>query len=70
MEAAKTIKRFKEFFEKDYESRLKDSIRKGKKYIIVDFSDGSRGRNDHDDWSNMDLTSFQNRDDWIYFMGE
>ncbi|MBW2996135.1 ATP-binding protein [Candidatus Woesearchaeota archaeon] len=39
MEAAKTIKRFKEFFEKDYEAKLKDSIRKGRKYLIVDFSE-------------------------------
>jgi replicative DNA helicase Mcm len=39
MEAAETIKKFKDFFEKDYEAKLKDSIRKGKKYLVVDFSE-------------------------------
>ncbi len=28
-------------------------------YNLVDYSDGSRGRNDHDDWSNLDLSAFQ-----------
>jgi len=28
-------------------------------YRLVDYSDGSRGRNDFDDWYNMDLTYFQ-----------
>lgn len=27
---------------------------------LVDYSDGSRGRNDFDDWNNLDLTFFQN----------
>ena len=27
---------------------------------LVDYSDGSRGKNDFDDWTNMDLTFFQN----------
>jgi len=26
---------------------------------VVDYSDGSRGRNDHDDWGTIDLTLFQ-----------
>ena len=28
-------------------------------YKIVDYSDGSRGRNDFDDWDRIDLTAFQ-----------
>jgi hypothetical protein len=28
-------------------------------YRLVDYSDGSRGRNDFDDWDDMDLTYFQ-----------
>jgi len=28
-------------------------------YRLVDYSDGSRGRNDFDDWNRMDLTYFQ-----------
>jgi hypothetical protein len=28
-------------------------------YYVVDYSDGSRGRNDHDDWGTIDLTLFQ-----------
>ncbi|MEE9525073.1 MAG: minichromosome maintenance protein MCM [Candidatus Woesearchaeota archaeon] len=39
MEAAETIKKFKEFFEKDYEAKLKNSLRKGKKYLVIDFSE-------------------------------
>jgi hypothetical protein len=31
----------------------------GYMYLIVDYSDGSRGLNDFDDWNDMDLTSFQ-----------
>jgi hypothetical protein len=32
----------------------------GYMYKIVDYSDGSRGRNDFDDWDRLDLTFFQN----------
>jgi hypothetical protein len=28
-------------------------------YQLVDYSDGSRGRNDHDDWGTLDLPAFQ-----------
>jgi hypothetical protein len=28
-------------------------------YYTVDYSDGSRGKNDFDDWERMDMTSFQ-----------
>lgn len=28
-------------------------------YIILDYSDGSHGRRDYDDWSNIDLTYFE-----------
>jgi hypothetical protein len=31
----------------------------GYMYLIVDYSDGSRGLNDFNDWNDMDLTSFQ-----------
>jgi len=31
----------------------------GYMYKMVDYSDGSRGRNDFDDWDNIDLTAFQ-----------
>ncbi len=31
----------------------------GYMYQMVDYSDGSRGKNDFDDWQTMDLTSFQ-----------
>jgi hypothetical protein len=31
----------------------------GYMYQIVDYSDGSRGKNDFDDWSRLDLTFFQ-----------
>ena len=31
----------------------------GYTYAMVDFSDGSRGKNDQNDWANMDLTLFQ-----------
>ncbi|MBD3354597.1 hypothetical protein GF361_01270 [Candidatus Woesearchaeota archaeon] len=39
MEAAETINKFKEFFEKEYEAKLKDSVRKGKHYLVIDFSE-------------------------------
>ena len=32
----------------------------GYMYKIVDYSDGSRGKNDFDDWDRLDLTAFQN----------
>jgi len=35
----------------------------GYMYMMVDYSDGSRGRNDFDDWDRIDLTFFQ-RDRW------
>ena len=28
-------------------------------YRLVDYSDGSRGKNDFDDWNRLDLTFFQ-----------
>jgi len=31
-------------------------------YRLVDYSDGSRGKNDFDDWSRIDLTLFQRQD--------
>ena len=31
----------------------------GKVYCVVDYSDGSRGKNDFDDWARIDLTLFQ-----------
>jgi hypothetical protein len=27
---------------------------------MIDYSDGSRGKNDFDDWNTLDLTFFQN----------
>jgi len=33
-------------------------------YALVDYSDGSRGRNDFDDWNNIDLTFFQREVVW------
>ncbi|UCF12110.1 MAG: hypothetical protein JSW06_08715 [Thermoplasmatales archaeon] len=32
-------------------------------YYLIDYSDGSRGKNDYDDWNRIDLTFFQ-RDVW------
>jgi hypothetical protein len=37
----------------------KSCMNYGWMYQIVDYSDGSRGKNDHDDWSNLDLKAFQ-----------
>jgi len=34
-------------------------------YSILDFSDGSHGRRDHDDWANIDLTHFEIPDDSV-----
>ena len=34
----------------------------GYTYLLVDYSDGSRGRNDYDDWGHLDLTYFQNEE--------
>ncbi len=43
----------------------KSCMNYGYTYFLVDYSDGSRGRNDHDDWSNLDLIAFQmNVDDY------
>jgi len=33
-------------------------------FFIPDYSDGSHGRNDHDDWSSIDLTLFQRDNPW------
>ena len=37
----------------------KSCMNYGYMYKIVDYSDGSRGRNDFDDWDRIDLTAFQ-----------
>jgi len=37
----------------------KSCMNYGYTYFLVDYSDGSRGRYDHDDWSNLDLPAFQ-----------
>ena len=37
----------------------KSCMNYGYTYVLVDYSDGSRGRNDHDDWSTLDLPAFQ-----------
>jgi hypothetical protein len=34
-------------------------------YYLVDYSDGSHGRNDFDDWGNIDLTLFEDPFPWI-----
>jgi hypothetical protein len=31
----------------------------GYMYLMVDYSDGSRGKNDFNDWNSMDLTAFE-----------
>lgn len=36
-------------------------------YNLVDYSDGSRGENDFDDWGNIDLTFFQREIFWRFF---
>ena len=33
-------------------------------YFLIDYSDGSHGKNDHDDWGNIDLTFFQTENPW------
>jgi hypothetical protein len=37
----------------------KSCMNYGYTYFLVDYSDGSRGKNDHDDWSELDLAYFQ-----------
>jgi hypothetical protein len=37
----------------------KSCMNYGYTYILVDYSDGSRGMNDFDDWNNLDLTHFE-----------
>jgi hypothetical protein len=37
----------------------KSCMNYGYTYLLVDYSDGSRGKNDHDDWSTLDLPGFQ-----------
>jgi hypothetical protein len=41
-------------------SRYKSCLNYLYTYWILDYSDGSHGRNDFDDWSNIDLTFFKN----------
>jgi len=36
----------------------KSCMNYGHTYTFVDYSDGSRGMNDFDDWNNLDLTYF------------
>lgn len=37
----------------------KSCMNYGYTYLLVDYSDGSRGRNDHNDWGTLDLLAFQ-----------
>lgn len=37
----------------------KSCMNYGYTYTLVDYSDGSRGKNDHDDWHTLDLPAFQ-----------
>jgi hypothetical protein len=37
----------------------KSCMNYGYTYLLVDYSDGSRGRNDHNDWGTLDLPGFQ-----------
>jgi len=37
----------------------KSCMNYGYTYLMVDYSDGSRGTNDHDDWGTLDLPGFQ-----------
>jgi hypothetical protein len=37
----------------------KSCMNYGYTYVLVDYSDGSRGKRDHDDWSTLDLLAFQ-----------
>ena len=39
--------------------QYKSCMNYGYMYKIVDYSDGSRGKNDFDDWERMDMTYFQ-----------
>jgi len=39
----------------------KSCMNYGYMYTSVDYSDGSRGKNDFDDWDRIDLTYFQNQ---------
>ena len=36
----------------------------GYMYVLLDYSDGTHGKNDFDDWNNIDLTFFQNPSPW------
>lgn len=45
---------------KNYES----CMNYGYTYALVDYSDGSHGENDFDDWSNIDLTFFETDMNW------
>ena len=38
MEASEQIKRFKEFLEKNYKKELVEAVRKGKNFLVTDFS--------------------------------
>jgi len=37
----------------------KSCMNYGYTYALIDYSDGSRGKNDHDDWGTLDLPGFQ-----------
>ena len=37
----------------------KSCMNYGYTYVLVDYSDGSRGMNDFADWNNLDLTFFE-----------
>ena len=42
----------------------KSCMNYGKIYYVVDYSDGTHGKNDHDDWNYIDLTLFQETHHW------
>ena len=39
MEAIEQIKKFEDFLDREYKSNILKSIREGKKFLIIDFSD-------------------------------
>ena len=50
-------------------SMLHENFYKFGKYYM-DYSDGSHGIRDFDDWNNIDLTYFQNKADTDYGIGD
>jgi hypothetical protein len=44
--------------------KYKSCMNYGYMYVLLDYSDGSHGINDFDDWSNIDLTLFQDIYPW------